>query len=112
MGAVDVELAGDGELHLGEAQLTFPREVRIGQQEPALATFDAVASDGPSVAPQAVRIVQPEVGGGPSDRAADRSRGAAPSGRRRPTGSTAGGCADPMKSISRELLASSATDRA
>src|SRR5690606_2579636 len=33
--AVDVELAGDGEVRLPEAQLALPREVRVGEEQAA-----------------------------------------------------------------------------
>ncbi len=49
--AVDVALAGDGELHLPEAQLLLPREVGVGQQHPAT-RLGAVRAQSPPVRAQ------------------------------------------------------------
>ena len=48
LGAVDVELARDGEVGLPEAALALPREVRVGQQQPA-AVGRPVGADRPPV---------------------------------------------------------------
>ena len=90
--AVDVELAGHGELRLGEAQFALPRESAgwRATARPAHLRHGRVRS--PSRCSRGCR--------GRSDRdhrpPARTSTGRLEVTRRRPTGSSAGGCADPM----------------